>query len=124
MSNIDADDMDNNDDLLSDDEMESLSRHGELISGTECPTTFESKNQQNTPHKEQTNEYEESKEIISNQPEEKAFTDEQFWQLIHMTKNLSENSNQFINVEKLETETEPQSGNSIMNKSINSEEPS
>ena len=66
MSNIVADDMDNNDDLLSDDEMESLSRHGELISGTECPTTFESKNQQNTPHKEQTNEYEESKEIISN----------------------------------------------------------
>ena len=73
---------------------------------------------------EETKEYEESKEKVSNQPEEKAFTDEQFWQLIHMTKNLSENSNQFINVEKLETETEPQSGNSIMNKSINSDEPS
>ena len=43
MSNIIADDMDN-DDLLSDDEMETSSRQGELISGTECPTTFESKN--------------------------------------------------------------------------------
>ena len=73
---------------------------------------------------EQTKVYEESKEMISNQPEERAFTDAQFLQMILMTQNLSDSFNPFVNVEKTETEAEPQSGNSIMNKSLNSEEPS
>ena len=42
MSNIVADDMDN-DDLLSDDEIETSSRPEELNSGIQCPATFETK---------------------------------------------------------------------------------
>ena len=42
MSKIVADDMDN-DDLLSDDEMETSSRPEELIPGIKCPATFETK---------------------------------------------------------------------------------
>ena len=68
---------------------------------------------------EQTKVYEESKEMTSNQPEERAFTDAQFLQMILMTQNLSDSFNPFVNVEKTETEAEPQSGNSIMNKSLN-----